>query len=73
MPADFSEVTAEVTALETVVDSAVALINGIAARIDEAVAADNVVDASNLSALSASLRAQSTELGDAVAANTAKE
>jgi hypothetical protein len=69
MPADVSELTAEVTRARGVVDSAIALINGIAARIDAAVAADNVADATNLSALSASLRSETDDLAAAVNAN----
>ena len=69
MPTDVTELTAEVTRARGVVDSAIALINGIAARIDAAVAADNVVDATNLSALSASLRSETDDLAAAVNAN----
>jgi hypothetical protein len=69
MPADVTELTAEVTRARGVVDSAIALINGIAARIDAAVAADNVVDATNLTALSASLRSEVDDLSAAVSAN----
>lgn len=68
--ADFSEVNAEVTKLETVVDSAVALINGIAARIEAAVKANDAGDNTALTGLAASLRGDGQKLADAVAANT---
>lgn len=68
--ANFDELNAEVTNLTSVVDSAVALINGIAAKIDAAVAANDAGDNSQLAGLAASVRAQATALADAVAANT---
>lgn len=67
MPVDISGMEAEVAKTEGVVPSAVALINGIADQIAAAVAADNVVDATNLSALQDRLRAQADALAAAVA------
>lgn len=69
MPVDTSELTAEVERVKGTNASAIALINGIAARIDAAVEADNVQDATNLSALSASLRSETDALAGAVEAN----
>lgn len=71
--ADFSGVNAEVTRLTDVVASAVALINGIAAKIDAAVAANDAGDNTQLSGLADSLRSQADSLGAAVAANTPAE
>lgn len=68
--ADFTGVNAEVTRLTDVVQSAVSLINGIAAKIDEAVSANDAGDNTALAGLADSLRAQSDGLAAAVAANT---
>ena len=70
MPVDVSDLTAAVERMTTVSESAIALINGIAAKIDAAVAADNVVDATNLAALSASIKSEADSLAAAVEANT---
>lgn len=71
--ADFSGVNTEVARLTDVVSSAVALINGIAAKIDEAVKASDAGDNTALASLSDTLRAQSDSLASAVAANTPAE
>jgi outer membrane biosynthesis protein TonB len=63
--ADLSELTDSVAGVDTAVDSAVALINGLADKIDEL-----STDPAALADLSASLRASTTELSEAVAANT---
>jgi hypothetical protein len=70
MAADFSELEAKVTALEGVVPSAVALLNGIQQEILDAVAADNLDDNSHTAQLAARVGAQSDALASAVAANT---
>jgi hypothetical protein len=71
--ADFSQMTAEVERNRSVVQSAVTLINGIAAKIDAAVAANDATDNSALSDLANSLRSDSDGLAAAVAANTPAE
>lgn len=68
--ADFSGVNAEVAHLTDVVSSAVALINGIAAHVEQAVAANDAGDNAALAGLADSLRAQADSLAGAVAANT---
>lgn len=68
--ANFDGVNAEVARLTDVVTSAVALINGIAGKIQEAVAANDAGDNTALAGLADSLRAQSDGLAAAVAANT---
>jgi hypothetical protein len=73
MADDFTGLEAEVANLTSVVDSAVALINGIAARIDAAVAASDAGDNTKLTALSASIKGEASSLADAVAANTPAE
>ena len=70
MADDFTGLEAEVANLTSVVDSAVALINGIAARIDAAVAASDAGDNTKLTELSASIKAESDALAAAVASNT---
>lgn len=72
--ADFSQLQAEVTRNKSVDDSAVALINGFQARLDQAiadaVAANDNADLSALTALSSELSASSDALAGAVSANT---
>lgn len=70
MPADFIALTAEVERANTVGASAVALINGFQARLDEAIAADNLADNSATATLSAELKAENDALAAAVEANT---
>lgn len=65
------DLKAQVTSMSSVVTSAVELIQGIADKIDEAIAADDAAEDGELSQLAADLRADATRLGDAVAANTA--
>lgn len=71
--ANFDALNAEVTNLTSVVDSAVALINGIAAKIEAAVAANDAGDNTALSDLASSVRSQADALASAVAANTPTE
>jgi len=68
--AEFAELEAEVAKNKSVISSAVALINGIAARVAEAVAANDAGDNTKLTSLATDLRADSQSLADAVAANT---
>lgn len=68
--ANFDALTSEVTNIETVDASAVTLINGIAAQIEAAVAADNLADDSAAAALAARLRASADNLAAAISANT---
>lgn len=72
--ADFAQMQAEVTRIQGVVPSAVALINGIAARLDaavnEAVAANDDADLTAITELSTALKSEGTALADAVAANS---
>lgn len=70
MADDFTGLESEVTNLTSVVDSAVAAFNGIAARIDAAVAASDAGDNTKLTELAGSVRAQADALAAAVAANT---
>lgn len=67
MADDFAGLEAEVSNLSSVVDSAVALINGIAARIEAAVAASDAGDNSKLVELAASVRSNADGLAAAVA------
>ena len=69
------QLVADVAALDTVVDSAVAALNGIAARIDAAVAAAlangaTAAQLAPLTALSADIQTRTASLAAAVAANT---
>lgn len=63
--AELDDLTAQVAANRTVIDSALALINGIADRIKAA-----GVDPAKLSALTADLKSEDDALAAAVTANT---
>lgn len=69
MAADFSALEAEVARVSGVNASAIALLGGIAQRITDAVAADNLDDNSHTAALATELAAQTDVLAAAVAAN----
>lgn len=73
MAADFSPLTTEVTELTSVVDSAVALMDGFQSRLDAAIAADNLSDNSNVAQFRDAFAAEKTKLADAVARNTPGE
>lgn len=70
MAADFAALDAEVSRLTDVNASAIALLNGIAQRVADAVAADNLDDNTHIGQLSAELTAQTDALAAAVSANT---
>lgn len=70
MSAELDALKSQVASNSSVVDSAVTLINGIAARIDAAVAGAGAVDKQALVDLSAELKAKDAALAAAVAANT---
>jgi hypothetical protein len=67
MSAEFDALTAQVAEQKTVEDSAIALINGLAAQIK---ALGDAPTPAQLSALTASLNASATSLASAVSANT---
>jgi len=64
--ADLTQITDKVTAIEGAADSAVALIQALAAEVRA-----NATDPAALSALADRLEAEAGKLGDAVAANPA--
>jgi hypothetical protein len=68
MPTDLSPLEAEVANITTVVDSAVALINGFADRV-EAEKEDPV----RVQAIVDGMRAQAIRLGEAIVSNTPAE
>ncbi len=70
MPADFTPLTTEVAELTNVADSAVALMDGFESRLQDAIAADNLSDNSNVAQFAASFAAEKTKLAEAVARNT---
>ena len=61
------ELTSRVEALETVGDSAIALLNGLKAQLDAAIANN---DMSEVKALSDRIGAQTVEMAEAIVANT---
>lgn len=67
MNAQMEVLTAQVSAIESVGDSAIVLLRGLKVALDEAIASN---DADALADLSARLGAQTQELADAVSANT---
>lgn len=72
--ADFAQLEAEVSRNKSVDDSAIALLNGFQARLDQAiadaVAANDNADLTALTTLSSELSASSDALAGAVSANT---
>lgn len=70
MASKLEDLTADVSAETTVVNSAITLLGGIAARIDAAVAAARAGDDAALTALSGEVRSETQALAAAVAANT---
>lgn len=70
MALDLSALTAEVARNRTVDGSAAALIRGITQRIADAIAADDITDATNLNALMADLASSTDDLSAAVSENT---
>ncbi len=70
MAADFSELEAQVGRIKQVRPSIVAIIEGIAARVQAAVDADNAGDNSQLAALSGDLRGEADALAAAAVAGT---
>ena len=67
---DLTQLTQRVTDIESVGDSAVALVSGLSARLKEALASP---DPAAVQALSDRLEAQKNELAEAVAMNTVAE
>ena len=70
MSEQLDALTAEVTAVETVEESAIALITGLKTKLDAAIAAQPTDDGAALTALSASLDTEKQKLADAITANT---
>jgi hypothetical protein len=70
MAVDLSGLQAAVARNTSVDTSAVALIRGISQRIKDAIAADDITDATNINALVTELDASSDSLAGAVSENT---
>lgn len=70
MPADFQPLANEIAELTSVVDSSVALMDGFGAKLQEAIAADNLSDNSNVAQFASDFAAQKTKLAEAVARHT---
>jgi len=70
MAVDLSGLQAAVARNNTVDTSASELIRGIAQRISDAIAADDISDATNINALVTELNASSDSLAAAVSENT---
>jgi hypothetical protein len=70
MSVSLDALTEQVTAIETVADSAITLLNGISQQLKDALASN---DPTAVQALSDRLAAQSQELADAITANTPAE
>lgn len=70
MAADFTQLTAQVERIKQVRPSIVAIIEGIADRVQAAVDADNAGDNAMLSTLSSDLRSEADALAAAAVAGT---
>jgi hypothetical protein len=73
MPVDFGPLKAEVTRIEEVVPAIVTIINGIADKIAEAVAADDLSDNTETAGLADRVRAQADALAAAAVSGTPSE
>lgn len=71
--ADFAELRAEVERIKAVRPSIVAIINGIADKVDAAVKANDAGDNSELAALSSDVRAEADAFAEAAVSNTPAE
>ena len=70
MAVNLDDLRAEVARNRSVDDSAKAIIRGIAQRIADAIAADDIADAANINALVTDLRSSTDDLAAAVTENT---
>jgi ribosomal protein S20 len=70
MAVDLSGLQAAVARNTTVDDSAATMIRGIAKQIRDAIAADDIGDATNINALAAQLESSTDNLAGAVSENT---
>lgn len=70
MPTDFTPLANEVSELTSVVDSAVALMDGFQSRLDAAIEADNLSDSSNVGQFAKSFASEKARLAEAVTRNT---
>lgn len=70
MPANFGPLETEVSELTGVVASATALMDGFETRLNDAIAADNLADDSNVALFRDAFAAEKTKLAEAVARNT---
>jgi hypothetical protein len=73
MAADFSDLTAQVERIKAVRPSIVAIIEGIAARVQTAVEANDAGDNSMLASLSSDLRGEADALAAAAVTGTPVE
>ncbi len=70
MSAIVEKLTADVTAITGVAESAITLLGNLKTELDAAIAANNNGDATALEALSATLESEKQKLADAITANT---
>ena len=73
MPVELTALQNAVSRNKSVDDSAAELIRGISQRIKDAIAADDVTDATNINALVAELDSSTDALAGAVSENTPAE
>ena len=73
MPVELTALQNAVSRNKSVDDSAAELIRGISQRIKDAIAADDVTDATNINALVAELDSSTDTLAGAVSENTPAE
>lgn len=72
MPTDLTKVQAAVARQKTVKDSAVAFIRSVPGLIRDAIAADDLTDATNINALADDIESHSTEIEGALTENTSE-
>ena len=70
MAVDLTKLTASVERITNAKDAVLAFINGVPDLIPDAVAKDDVGDATNINALADTLETRATEITDAIVAGT---
>ena len=70
MAVDLTKLTASVERITNAKDAVLAFINGVPDLIRDAVAKDDVADATNINALADTLETRATEITDAIVAGT---
>lgn len=70
MPVNLDKITASTAKIETVKDSVLNFVNAVPGLIRDAIAADDLAEATNINALADRLESSAQAITDAIVANT---